>query len=414
MTYEDKAVTNVLRLAFYDEKPGERARDFIPQHRGKKRGRWFALAAASILLFMLATSLMIPAVARAIGDIPVLGESYTSFLTGTGMDIAYQSGLVNELNSSETKGDFTLTVIAAYADATQTVVMYQISSTDPDRLKSYWENPGMPEVNKVRGYLSGGGGSGSMQYIEEENIIFGMYHLPPPSWNPFGQKLKIEARALDISVVFPVQTIPTELNETVAVNESFEYEGVKFVIDSVTFSPSATQVSYRVTGDQLAPADKNWLWEMQNVAGTELTRLSGSLSNGKGILNFLPTNSPEVIILFKGYQSAHPASDTLLLERGSSAVTDAGTLTIGAVERTSNSTAITLVWSGEGKLTKPGVTLIDSKGYHGWVTQAESTEDGISLVLGHGELSGPVYLKFNTVLISVHKEIEVARVVRSK
>jgi len=422
VSYEDSVVTDALNRTLQDEKPGTRARDLIPQHtrRLRGRGRGLALVAAGITLCLLTAALTVPAVARAIGDSPWLGDSYQMFLKGTGMDIAYQAGLVNELNRSDTKGDFTFTVIAAYADATQSIIVFQLSSDDPARIEELWEDSIsiFPHFYNTASLFSPNlSGGGSMNHIPEEGIIFGIYHTDPPGWSLFGRKLRTEVKSLGLSVTFPLQTISSNLNERVAVNKDFVYDGLQCRVEEIIFSPSATQVVYSRIGGDPRPWDKEayWEWSLRTIDGTELISYSGSFSNGKGMITFPPTDNSEVAILIKGYFEMYDYEGVLLpLGNGSSVVTPVGELIIDTSVSTGTETEVTLVWSGEGSLAKPSISLVDSQGNRGEVSNAELTAEGIKLNFQHGVLIGPVQLEINAVQVYIQEEIEITQVYRKK
>lgn len=84
------------------------------------------VATVAIVLVLIFSLLQIPIVARAFASVPVLGKPYKEFLERTGLDVAYQAGLINELNKTATDRGVTLRVLGAFSDVTQTVIYYTI------------------------------------------------------------------------------------------------------------------------------------------------------------------------------------------------------------------------------------------------------------------------------------------------
>ena len=194
------------------------------------------------------------------------------WLAGTGMDLAYQAGLVNELNRSVTKDDVTLTVVSAYSDATQVLIAFQYSSPDPNRIEQLWEDSSslFPELHSSKSY------SGNMQYIAEEGIIYGLLNSEPYFWSLFGRSLTLSVPTLGMEVDFPLQTIPSSLNERVKVNKGVTFDGLKLTVDEVVFSPSAIQVAYSFNNIDRRPTEtKHWNITLRTPDNQEFNSLGG-------------------------------------------------------------------------------------------------------------------------------------------
>lgn len=410
MSVWDNGVYAALDKALNDERPGKRARDMALPRRSPGRGRSrLALIASGLFFCLLVAGLTVPAVARAIGDVPWLGDGYLKFLTETGMDVAYQAGLVDELNSSDTHDGITFTVLSAYADAAQTVIMFQFSG-DPAKLEELWTQPNFiyPEFTKKFSLSRGLSGGGEMQLVPEEGLIYGIWS---GDWLPrrvLGHKFYAEIKSLELSLSFPVQTIPSRLNRRVQIDQRFDHEGAQFIFEEAIFSPGTTQITYCIHGDLEA---RHFEWALVADDGTEYTPISGGLSNGQeGVMNFLPIDSDELTLLYKGYIIVYYHEDVLPLAAGSGSLTPGGELIIDNVVNTEAGTQVTLAWSGEGKLGKVGFTLLDAQGNSCEVAQAEMIEDGLILTIEHGELNGPVEIELDTVIVKIEEEAEVTRI----
>lgn len=415
MSVWDNGVHAALGKALNEERPGKRARDMVLPRRRPGRGRSrLALIAAGLFFCLLVAGLTVPAVARALGNVPWLGDGYLRFLTGTGMDIAYQAGLVNELNSSDTHDGITFTVLSAYADAAQTVIMFQFSG-DPAKLEELWIQPSSiyPEFTKKFSLFPDLSGCGTMQLVPEQGLIYGIWSGDSLPRRILGHKFHAEIKTLELSVSFPIQAISSKLNRHIQIDERFDRGGVQFIFEEAIFAPGTTQITYRTHAAGTKPEDKVarfFEWALMAEDGTEYCSISGSLSNGKGALNFLPIDSDELTLLFKGYSIGYVHQDVLPLAAGSSSLTPGGELTIDDVVNTEAGSQVTLTWSGEGRLDKVGFTLLDAQGNSFEVSQVERAEDGLILTIEHEELNGPVEVELDTVIIKFEEEVEVARI----
>lgn len=401
MTEEHNEVTRALGIALQDEHPAKGARRLVPIKTHPRRWRCLPLVAATFVLLLIVSSLTVPVVARAVAQFPLLGDSFQKYLTGTGLDLAYQAGLVNELNRSVTKDDVTLTVISAYSDATQVLIAFQYSSPDPSRIEQLWEDTRIfPELQSSNSF------SGNMQYIPEERIIYGLLNSEPYSWSLFGRSLTLSVPSMDMEVEFPLQTLPSSLNERVRVNKEFTFDGLKLTIDEVVFSPSAIQIAYSYKNIDQRPLEAtHWELALRTPDHQEFTSLGGS----KGVANFLPFGSDEVIIVFTGFQHAKVVKETIPMKQGSTVVTSQGTLTIAAVKELPEGSELTLHWS-DGILEKADLHLEDATGQTGEVISGEQIDGGLKLVIEHGKLTGEVQLAIETLVIREEQDVELARI----
>lgn len=414
MTEQHNDVTYVLGIALQDEHPLKGARSLVPIKTRPRIWRCLPLVAATLVLLLIVSSLTVPAVARAVVEFPLLGDSFQKYLTGTGLDLAYQAGLVNELNRSVTTDDVTFTVISAYSDATQALIAFQFSSPDPSRIDQLWEDADgiFPELQSSKSF------SGNMQHIPKEGIIYGLLNSKPYSWSLFGRNLTLSVPSLDMEVDFPLQTIPSSLNERVRVNKGFTFDGLKLTIDEVVFSPSAIQVTYSYKNNNQAPPDKHWDLSLRTPDHQEANSgVSGSLKGqfwqGKGVANFLPLDSDEVIIVFTGFWYDKVVKETIPIKPGSSAITSQGTLTVTHVKELAQGSEISLHWS-DGILEKADLHLIDATGKTGEVISGEQIDGGLKVVIKHGELTGEVQLAIETLVIREEQDVELARIDRGK
>ncbi len=139
----------------------------------------------------------------------------------------------------------------------------------------------------------------------------------------------------------------------------------------------------------------------------------GAFWRGKGVQNFLPFDSDEVIVVFTGFQYAKVVNETIPLKQGSTVITPQGTLTIADVKKLAQGSELTLHWS-DGILEKADLHLVDSLGQQGKIMSGEQIDDGLKLVIEHGELTGEIQLEIETLLIREEQDFELARIVRSK
>lgn len=414
---DDSKITEALGRTLEDERPGTRARMFLPAKRPRGRFPLLALVAAGLLLLLI-SSLTVPVVARAMGEVPLLGESYRKFLEGTGLEIAYKSGLVTELNRSVTNGEVTFTILSAYSDATQSLVAFQYTSEDPDALEALWEAKGsalFPRV-EVSSLFRSYDFSGHMRYIQEEGVIYGLMSSNPLPWHLFGRTLTAEIPSLGLSLTFPLQTVSSYLNDRVKINKTIAFEGLELAIEEVVFSPSATQVVYSYTNQGRVVEHKAWNMQLRSPEGILYQSLTGSRSSrfnrGQGVMNFLPLD--QVTLLFTGWNATVDVGEEVSLQEGASISTREGEVTIRELGWEQGQVSFTLAWSGTGKLTKAGATLRDASGVQGAIADAVQTDQGLRVTMEHSQLQGEVTLNLDVVEISIEEEIEVATVSRGK
>lgn len=413
---KEEKIFDALTKTLANEQPTKRARDLLPEtRRGASKKH---LIAAGIILCMLISSFTVPTVARALGEIPLLGESYTEFLAGTGLGVAYQAGLVNGLNYSDTNGDITFRILAAYSDATQTVITYKISSEDPSKIQELWESsyshfPNVFGTGRITRFSVAKAGSGHGQ-LTDEGEIYGMWEGEALGWRPFGHKFTAQLNHLDLSVTFPVQTIPSDLNKTLIIDETFVYNGITITFEEITFSPSATQVSYNIDGLYYNQSLHTHLrWSLRDQEGEEFQTLGGRLSGKNGVMNYLPIDSEEIVIVFEGYETVYYLAQTLPLEIGSKYELELGTLSIQEIVSTDVGTDLYLAWEGDSTLEKPGVCLLINK-QPVEATEGSITDAGFMLSFQHGKSLTPDSLAIEQLHISVREDIEVARVQREQ
>ena len=302
MTQNEEGMREWLGEALRGQRPATTAREMNLTTRPQRRklGLWLPTAAAAAILALLVSSLTIPMVAWALAQTPLLGGTYARFLEGTGLDVAYQAGLVKELNRVVVHEGLEVVIVAAYRDANQTVVVHQISSGDSQLLEHIWEDSSdlMPRFVFPRGWS----GSSTMQYIAEENVIYGISHIDPGSWGIFGEKLTMQIPSLDLTLTFPVQSVAANLSSRVLVKTTAEFHGITLRVDDVVFSPSSTRVNYTILssgGQRVEQILNSMSWTLETESGARLTSMSAGLTNSRdGHVNFMPTDSSTVQILY--------------------------------------------------------------------------------------------------------------------
>lgn len=160
------------------------------------------------------TYLRIPVLARALSSVPLLGGAYLSFVREAGLDIAYQAGLVTELNRTDTRAGITLTVVASCSDSSGTAAFFTLSPAGGVESEAWISAVNDGFVPRVRlegigkgGSIEGWVASSSTTYDEYENQFFGVARWHPYSkWWAGKAQLTITAEeGLEWQVSFPVQ-----------------------------------------------------------------------------------------------------------------------------------------------------------------------------------------------------------------
>lgn len=352
--------------------PGRSASDILATApvRPKRSRRWAYAAAAAILAAVLVSSLTVAPVAQALARVPLVGELYRELIKESGLNLAYEAGFVTELNKSVTKGDLTLTVIGAYTDSEETVVLFTLQTTD--------ENPEQRLMEVIQDYSIRLKGIGSYGWHARTNkdIMYGQIESsePIPWWSFNELTLLLEPRVQDspavggLKVSFPVQRLDESLVVRRQIDQEFVYHGEKYTIKEIVFTPARTVLHYyhRPSADSSSQSNHTANWSLTTVTGSELQRYGGSYtgSTGLGQVEFAPTMDKDVVVRFKGWHVMAHEDVMLPLQAGQQAATPFGTAEIVNIESSAEETLVTLNWVSDGdieySLTKMSAYLIES------------------------------------------------------
>ncbi|HHY34453.1 MAG TPA: DUF4179 domain-containing protein [Firmicutes bacterium] len=113
-----------------------------------------AALVACLALIVSVASFKIPALAEALASVPILGAGYTALLQQWHLDVAYQLGLIAQLDKKDTREGITLRVISACSDPTQTVIVFSVTGETEEAkaiLTEEWVQSGGDDVAPVQG-----------------------------------------------------------------------------------------------------------------------------------------------------------------------------------------------------------------------------------------------------------------------
>lgn len=370
-----------------DQRPGRSVSEILCSGglaKRKQPRRLLGLVAAGIAGLVLLSPLFLPLSARVLASTPLIGGYFNKAIAESGLTVAYQAGLVTELDQSTTDGELTLTVTGAYADAMQTTVMYTISG-DRERMQHLWDNL-MESSEKVslrdsfgREYILHSSRTG---YFDEAS---GQYHtILTTNALPFyvgrlklGVQMRGEAANADWEIGFPVQRVSDRLVSEVQVNQMLTTaEGVTIQIDKLVFSPSRTVLHYTMQ----RPASPDYRFPQWSIVadGQVLTPLGGG-SRGvdySGTAAFFPTGAKELTLRYEGMMGPHALDWQLELKPGVSAAWRDIVFTIGEIKIGDDEAR---VWAGmQGGFIKfdPALRLQDGTRVNGKVVGYEPTATG--------------------------------------
>lgn len=375
----EKQVKAVMADSMANQGPRLSARQILEtdkKRRHNKRISRSIIAAVACLLLMLA-SFNLPMVAQAVSAVPILGDAYLNFIKGSGLDIAYQAGFVSELGYQQERYGITLTVLGAYADNTETSVMFTLSA-DKDLMQQVWDGSYAPwadpnrrdSTTDLRPWLKGAGSGGStMQFDEAEGIIYGVVSIDSKkSLIDFGRKeiLQIEAGIYGQpvwEVRFPVQTVSAKHIEKVKVDQTITHDGLNITLEEIIFSPSQTVLTYSTSGSVSGSKMPNWT--VMTSEGNELIKLGGNYSTGglglsnkgKGLSRFAPTDDRGLSIYFRGQNESLTLELELPLDEGERGNTGQGDFTVEKIISEEKSTQVVLSWTGNYVVRKVGAVL---------------------------------------------------------
>jgi len=260
--------------------------------------------------------------------------------------------------------------------------------------------------------------SSTYEYVSEDNMIVGMIFMRPLSgWWGKNIGLRLTSRALNTvwELNFPVQTVASSLNETLEIGQSFAYQGDKYEIQSVTFTPSRTVVTYFKTfanaepiGGKLGIPHSSPRWSLIRADGTEVQSFGGHFGSdgkrGQGELFFAPVKDESLALFFQGTASEFEYTGKTTLALGSFIETPQGVLRVAEVHYNPTSTQVELQWDAESELKKLGAELVDSTGSRVQIAGWGEHPNYISLSFEHGELIGP--LEFHVSTFYIHEQIQ--------
>ena len=129
-----------------------------------------SIAAVLILCLYAVSPVALPALARALTFVPVVGPSFEQALKIHSLDLAYESGLLAALNKSVERDGVTVTVHTAYRDAHTFNILLSING-DKDFVKALANSIG-PHVSLTSGRWKLGGYYSNRLYDEEKGILY--------------------------------------------------------------------------------------------------------------------------------------------------------------------------------------------------------------------------------------------------
>lgn len=228
----------------------------LPKRRSRWRGWLGATAAAAALV--LAAGATFPAWAGAAAGWPIVGPVVTEIIMkDAGMQWAYDNGLIRGTLAQAQVGNATFRILGVMADSRRTTVIYQVQglpakpADDGKPIRALGlSRPAFPqeEVDVFIGKVDGKGGFSSSS---------------PGTETPLGlvgtvSTLPLESPTAELEVIFRYAGEEVTLQVTasraetdrfsreVVVGESQEFDGVTVTLESVTYTPAETVVTYEV------------------------------------------------------------------------------------------------------------------------------------------------------------------------
>jgi hypothetical protein len=347
---------------------------------------------------MLLSSLFVPAFAQAIGSIPVIGQGYVEFLKGTGLDITYEAGFIEELGAQVAADNVNLTVLAATSDGTQTVVMFTFNSADTTALNQVWQT--FMDGRMTIAAVGAGAQSWTTQKDEQTGEIYGILKTRAASF--FSRNLTLRAQVTGENKVweinFPVMRLSERVLDTFKIDRDVTVGGDKVHLENIVFAPTQTVLHFtslrpegeagdgksaRVDDGKPIPAGSppeltlHDTWELRKADGTQVLNTGASYHYQDGVrtaeIDFLPTKDRNLSLYFTGYDGTTIDPILMKAEEGASGKVGDYSLEVSQVEVDEAGTSITFTWNGPGKLMKMGADLFaDDGGTH----QGEPVEMG--------------------------------------
>lgn len=379
---DDDAVKRWLEPALTVASPDHTIPEILSNARRQRKRPSLALVAAIVLGMLLLSSLRLPMLAQALASLPLIGDGYERFLQGSGMDIAYQAGFVQELGSQVTEAGVTLTVIAACSDTTQTAVMFSLQPASDGSMTQVWQaiSNGELQVTTTPQQI----GSYSLQLDQKADAVYGLLKTAPAGWMGRRMDLVVELKSFPSKwqLDFPVMRLNSRLVETVPINQQLTYDGYQITVESLVFAPTQTVLHYNMRGGNLPeggsatgkvpPADAvservlHSNWELKLSDGTVLPVLGGGLStqgqNSQGEIDFMPTAERSLALWFLGFDRDVGEQLKLTALIDGTLEVGKGSLRLADLQRDAEGTTAVFAWDGPGEILKMGADLIDQQG----------------------------------------------------
>jgi len=319
MAADEKLVKELMSSAL-TVGPATRAKELMPILRRRKRNKQVKLGvlAASLLIMLMASSpFVMPAMARALSAVPIIGPGFEAALKLHSLDLAYEAGLLPTLDKTVEGNGVSVTIQTAYRDEQTFDILLSFRSADTELIESMYEHIG-PYVQLTSGRWTLPGNYTTKSYDEEQKILYlSLSSYEPLPW--YVRKLNVSVSwpidysdmeeyrygvswdfvkmTQPLSLTFPLQP-SREYVTTVPVNHTFVYEETTVTVERVVFSPVRTILHYSYTGNdpRLSLYDEN---------GNPMRWLTGGGEPGKVKDTYAATSSAEIIIRLKGFASHH-------------------------------------------------------------------------------------------------------------
>lgn len=288
MTFKEEKLLTAEILEKIDSKPSRSMMVLSILKRWYKCSKW-QVAAASIILVLL-LSLFVPPLTRTIAAIPILGSGYTQLLRSGGLDIAYQAGLITELNRSVSKDDITLSAVAAYSD--RLISTYVLKISHAENTFAYWQQHehrlGLQGEEKGKPFTSGWAHHYHYDAAEDAVYCLASKETSLPWWTRL--RVIYQNEDLKLQLTVPVQKVSDR--ETIILAKEMSGGAV---LQSITFTQARTQINSR--SDSRIP-----VWGILLPDGEELLPRDHDRWIKKSHSLFPATTAEQLTVVLKGYE----------------------------------------------------------------------------------------------------------------
>lgn len=346
--------------------------------RDRRRGAFgrrltIRLGAAALVTLLLASPFFSPYSARALAKVPGVGALFSTVAIEKGLAVAYQAGLVDELDRSVTAQGLTFSVVGAYADSTQTAVICVLKG-DRGLMDKLWDELG--QAGRLDLTLSDSLGhvyrsaSWSAEYDAEAGEQRILWQTSPLPFYVGHLKARLTIGGGSVSgdweVSFPIQRISEEMTTEVPIDRSFTAaDGTPIHLDKLVFSPSRTVLHYHFERPvEEEPKVETPEWTLL-ADGEPLARLGGGGGGGgpaggtftfTGTAAFMPTKAREITIRFNGFSGGYQLGWKLPLQAGAKATWEGFTFEISRAAVEDGKTVVEGVIKG-GSMKFDGVLV---------------------------------------------------------